>query len=86
METPKYCEVTEQTFNATTEFKAEAGKRFVGDIGGDGVLEYWDGVAYVAYDDSGPGFTFYAPATGKLRLTVNVAPVIFSMTRAREMD
>ena len=58
-----------ETITATTTYTLLAGGRFIGNVTGDGIFEYWDGAAYVAYADSGPGFFFNAPASGMIRVS-----------------
>jgi len=72
--------VVEKTENF--EFQLDPTRIYVAHVSGDGVLEFWDGVAYVAYVESSEGFQFRAPASGLVRLVVTSGTVKLSLNKA----
>lgn len=75
--------ILEEVFSVATEITAARAAHYVCHItSGAGVLQYWDGSAYVDYPDSGTGFQIVTPASGRLKVS---AACTLSMTKLRDV-
>jgi hypothetical protein len=59
----------ETTHVADSQYRLQPGTRYTFNLNGDGVWEYWDGNAYVAFTEgSGKNFSAQAPTSGLVQL------------------
>lgn len=65
------------------EYSVAAGQEYVFNIFGDGKMQYWDGGAWVDYTDA-KGLVFMAPATGRVRFTVNSGTIVIHAAQITE--